>query len=807
MKRHLLLALALCLVAWTGPAAAQTTPTASSVQQNGFSRTLAADNDQVFVGETQNIHTPGRVYVYEQGNDDSWTESTYLEAEDGAVGDGFGSAFDVEDGTLVVGAPAANAAYVFQSDGGEWVQTARIVSADSTTELGTSVALEGDQLFVSAATSSPRSERANVEKDVEDTQQGPETAVHVFERQTEGEWDESTVLRSENVQAEGRFGATLLASDEHLLVGAPRHQGGAVFAFRQDDDGWTETQTLSVGALGNSAQFGSSLEEADGRVLVGAPRAYDATGTVYAFAYDSNEQTWQNDGRFLPFAGTSRALFGQAIAYDGTDLWVGAPGTADQTGTLYRLQQQGDAWNQVHRVSHPQATERTGLGAALAANASIVAAGMPGDDYGAGSMGLYSKAENDWTQTDPIVPTTGEVLSAITGEEVPCSEGNASQFGCEGVDLQAFLPIDEIGGQRGINLNDIWGWTDPETGTEYALVGRTDGTAFVDVSDPNNPVYVGELPLTEGARVNSWRDIKVYEDHAYVVADNAGEHGMQIFDLTQLRDVSEAEMPVTFEESAHYDRINSAHNVVINKETGYAYIVGSSGGGQTCGGGLHMVNIQDPQNPSFEGCFADPSTGRAGTGYSHDAQCVVYEGPDEEYRGREICIGFNETAISVADVTDKENPEAISTASYPDHAYGHQGRFTEDQRYVYQNDELDELQGKVDQTRTLVWDLSDLDDPKLVNQLLLSEESSDHNLYVKDETMYQSNYKSGLRVFDIGDPENPQEVAHFDTEPYGENNPGFQGTWSNYPYFESGTIVVSGIGEGLFILSTSEPEL
>lgn len=220
-----------------------------------------------------------------------------------------------------------------------------------------------------------------------------------------------------------------------------------------------------------------------------------------------------------------------------------------------------------------------------------------------------------------------------------------------------------------------------------------------------------------------------------------------------------------------------------------------------------MVNIQDPTNPTFEGCFADPSTGRAGTGYSHDAQCVVYEGPDKEYQGREICVGFNETGISVADVTDKDNPKAISTASYPDYGYVHQGWFTEDQRYVYQNDELDELQGKVDRTRTLVWDMSDLDDPKLVNQLLLSEPSTDHNLYVKGERMYQSNYKSGLRIFDIGNPENPQQVAHFDTQPYGDNSPGFQGTWSNYPFFDSGTIVVSGIGEGLFILTTSEPEL
>jgi choice-of-anchor B domain-containing protein len=266
-------------------------------------------------------------------------------------------------------------------------------------------------------------------------------------------------------------------------------------------------------------------------------------------------------------------------------------------------------------------------------------------------------------------------------------------------------------------------------------------------------------------------------------------------------------MPKTFDETAIYNGIHSAHNVVINTDTGYGYIVGSSGGGNTCGGGLHMVNLENPTSPSFEGCFSDPSTGRSGTGYSHDAQCVVYEGPDQEYQGREICIGANETAISIADVTNKDNPKAISTGSYPDHAYVHQGWLSENHRYFYQNDELDELQGKAERTRTLVWDLKDLDNPKLVNEKLLSEPTTDHNLYIKGETMYQANYYSGLRILDISDRTNPQEVAHFDTEPFGENRPGFDGAWSVYPYFENGPVIVSSIGQGLFVVDPSQPEM
>jgi choice-of-anchor B domain-containing protein len=798
MKRILLLCIALCLAVLGTPAAAQSTAFGTTAQKAGFSRALDVDENRVFVGEPRNAHSPGRVYVYDKGSDGAWTETTFLEAGDGTVGDAFGSALDGNGDRLAVGAPSANAVYVFRKQGDGWTQTARLTAADSTSGLGGSVALTGDRLFVGSGKTLTTT----------DSDTTSAAAVHVFERAQDGRWTEATTLRSSQLPTGTGFGTSVLAGSGHLLVSAPKHQGGAVVAFRQKKGTWTEIQTLSTGALGNSAQFGHSLQWAgEGQVIVGAPRAYDATGVAYTFAYDANAQQWRTQGRLLPFDGHSRHLFGTSIAYDGTDLWVGAPGADNRTGALYRFRRSDGTWTGARRAGHPGAEEGNGLGATLAASANVMAAGLPGDDHRAGTMALYSLETDDWTQTSTIAPTSGTVFSAITGKEHRCSDGNIQNFNCKGVDLKSFLPIENIGGERGISLNDIWGWTDPQTGTEYALVGRTDGTAFVDVSDPTNPVYVGELPLTDGARINAWRDVKVYKDHAYVVADNAGDHGMQIFDLTQLRDVEAEDMPVTFESTAHYDQVNSVHNIVINEETGYAYAVGSSGGGKTCGGGLHMINIQDPVNPTFAGCFAHRQTGRSGTGYVHDAQCLVYDGPDQDYQGREICLGSNETHLSIADVTNKDSTEAIAKASFPNHAYIHQGWFGKNQRYFYQNDELDELQGKADHTRTLIWDLKDLDNPTLVKEFMLPEKSTDHNLYVKGDRMYQSNYKSGLRILDISDPTNPKEVAHFDTQPYGKNSPGFQGSWSNYPYFDSGIVIVSSIGEGLFVLKPSQPEL
>ena len=243
-----------------------------------------------------------------------------------------------------------------------------------------------------------------------------------------------------------------------------------------------------------------------------------------------------------------------------------------------------------------------------------------------------------------------EALAALS--TTACPGGFAGAYPCSNVDLESFLPLNEIGGTSSQSAaNDIWGWTDAVTGSEYAIIGLVFGTSFVDITDPSAPVYLGELP-THGAFGSSWRDIKVYSDHAFIVSE-ASRHGMQVFDLTQLRGLNGP--PVTFSETAHYRQVAQAHNIVINEDTGFAYLVGTSGK-NSCSGGLHMVDISNPTSPSFEGCFSTD-------GYTHDAQCVVYIGPDIAHQGSEICFNSNEDTITIVDVTDKRNPVELSRTS------------------------------------------------------------------------------------------------------------------------------------------------
>jgi choice-of-anchor B domain-containing protein len=545
-------------------------------------------------------------------------------------------------------------------------------------------------------------------------------------------------------------------------------------------------------------RFGAGAAVAGDYLLVGAPLVSEARGEVTVFHRASSN--WQEVGRIGPREGAGPETYFGAVMHAGADgsVWVSEPGIEEFRGAVVELRREGSDWVRGATIEIPELDPNAGVGSAFQIGTGLAAVGIPGDDYGLGAGAILLGNGGSW-EVAATVALPVETLAGVTGEPVSCESGKAAHFECKDVTLLAFVPNASIGGARGVELNDIWGWTDPETGKEYALVGRMDGTSFVDVSDPENPVYLGDLPKTEGSPGAVWRDMKVYKDHVYIVADASGEHGVQVFDLTRLRNV--ANPPQTFTEDAHYDRIHSAHNIAINEETGFAYTVGNGEGGDTCGGGLHMIDIRDPENPQFAGCFSDPNTGIQKTGYTHDAECVLYRGPDEDYQGREICFGSNETALSIADVTDKQNPIAVAVAEYPNVAYTHQAWLTEDQRYLLMDDEGDELAGLVDHTRTLIWDVSDLDDPVVLEEFLNPNSTAvDHNLYIKGDKVYQSNYVQGLRILDISDIENPEEVGFFDTVPFGDNSPRFDGSWSNYPYFESGTIIVTSGKEGLFLL-------
>lgn len=433
------------------------------------------------------------------------------------------------------------------------------------------------------------------------------------------------------------------------------------------------------------------------------------------------------------------------------------------------------------------------LGTATALSMSLTASASAGDpEDRAGPRDLKARPwiaadgshDHDHDRPEQVDPLS---IPQEAAAQATCSGGSASGYPCANVDLLGNLPLASMGGGSG---SAGWGWTDPSTGREYALVGRSNGTSFVDITDGTNPRYLGNLPTATGS--SSWRELSVHNNHAYIVSDSNGAHGMQIFNLTRLRNVT---TPQTFTADARDTSFRNGHTIHINNATGYAYVNGTN----TCSGGSRMYNLANPTNPTFVGCVS-------GDGYTHDAQAVVYRGPHTAYQGREILAASNEDTLTIWDVTNKSAPVRLARQTYSGRGYTHQGWFTEDHRYFVLDDELDESQFG-HRSKTYVFNMANLTNPTLVGTYLGTTSAIDHNQFVKGRYSYQANYRAGLRIIDLTNITNPAamtEAGYFDVDPT-SNASGFAGAWQVYPFYPSGNVAVFSIQRGLFVVRPNLP--
>ncbi|KAH7021373.1 uncharacterized protein B0I36DRAFT_354038 [Microdochium trichocladiopsis] len=383
-----------------------------------------------------------------------------------------------------------------------------------------------------------------------------------------------------------------------------------------------------------------------------------------------------------------------------------------------------------------------------------------------------------------------------------CVDGKAGEYLCNNVDLKGFLRHQDLGSRTRVG-NDVWGWTDPNSGREFALVGQSDGTAFAEVNKDGSLRYVGRLPTHTVA--SSWRDIKVIKNFAYIGSE-APDHGLQIFDLTKLLSADPSNPPtysITGDVAARFSGFGSSHNIVANAETDLIAAVGTQMS-LKCRGGLWMVDVSNPRRPQDAGCVSSD-------GYVHDAQCVIYRGPQTAYQGREICFNFNEDALTIVDISRRPTPRQLSRTTYNGATYTHQGWLTEDHRYLLLDDELDEQNRNgpaADQhTTTYIVDVQDLTWPVFRGVYKSPQKSIDHNQYIVDGIAYQANYGSGLRMVNVSSVNLDdtgslfEEVAFFDVRPEDDSVGGaatFNGAWSVFPYFNSGNILINSIERGLF---------
>jgi len=310
--------------------------------------------------------------------------------------------------------------------------------------------------------------------------------------------------------------------------------------------------------------------------------------------------------------------------------------------------------------------------------------------------------------------------------------------------------------------NEIWGYAINDH--EYAIIGSTAGTHFIDVTDPTNPFEAFFVRGRSAGNHIIHRDYDDYEGYLYVVADEGGA-SFEIIDMNQLPDT----ISVTYSNT-----VFQAHNIFVDKENARLYAMGRE---------VETLDISTPNNPVSMSVVRDFADG-AFT-YFHDGY----------FENNVAFLNTGNSGLIVADFTDATNPVLINSLSeYAGNGYNHSGWISTDCSTYYFADENHGSDLKV----LDVNDLCDLEVGNTFDAQVENVNSIAHNLIVSCDYLYTSYYYDGLRVYDISDQQNPQLVRYYDTYPNVDRT-RYEGAWGVYPFLPSGNILVSDMQSGLFV--------
>src|ERR1044072_5716899 len=387
-----------------------------------------------------------------------------------------------------------------------------------------------------------------------------------------------------------------------------------------------------------------------------------------------------------------------------------------------------------------------------------------------------------------------------------CAGGRAGSFPCHNIDFRGQVQLQDIPTQP-TSASNLWGFVDLDDNREYAVMGHRNGTVVVDVTVPGSPVIVGNVP----GNSSLWREVKVYQmpdpaggrhlAYAYITTEAPGG-GLQIIDLSNLpTSVSLVNTLGEFSTShtLYISNVNYSTMAALPGQQAYLYIAGSN----VAGGGFRISALADPGPPAL----VTPAP--AGNGYMHDSTSMLLTDNRTTQRANahnpcEVLVDFNETSVDLWDVTDKAAPARLSTTSYQTATYVTSGWPSADNRFIIVHDELDDLRRSLN-THIYTLDVGDLRAPSLVTSYIGVTTSTDHNGYTIGNRYYVAHYKRGLVIFDVTNPRALTEIGSFDTylSP-SANSAGTDGAWGVYPFLTSGTLLVSDIENGMFLLKKNE---
>ncbi len=320
--------------------------------------------------------------------------------------------------------------------------------------------------------------------------------------------------------------------------------------------------------------------------------------------------------------------------------------------------------------------------------------------------------------------------------------------------------------------NEIWGYA--AGGKEYAILGSTDGTHIIDVTDPRNPE---ELFLVEGADTGSNIIHRDYHDmgcYLYIVCDE-GASTLQIVDLSGLPN----SIDVVYDSN---NLLRRSHNIFIDEANKRLYTL-IAGGGPASYDAMRIYDLSDPTNPTLMGRYNE--IGSVDFQQVHDAYI----------RDNIAYMNLGPGGFMIADFSDTNNPKVLGTlTSYPQQGYNHSGWLNNAGTHYYMADET----WGTDMKTLNVEDPSDIKIEGFFDAGNNANTSIAHNQVVACDMLYVSYYYDGLQIYDISDPSNPVRTHWYDTSNEPDNN-NYKGAWGVYPFLPSGNILVADMQEGLFV--------
>lgn len=364
---------------------------------------------------------------------------------------------------------------------------------------------------------------------------------------------------------------------------------------------------------------------------------------------------------------------------------------------------------------------------------------------------------------------------------VSLSNFQAQTYPSLNITLKAHLnPETDNTGYDGRKYSGCWGWYQQSKNKEYALVGTSSKTYFIDVTNPSSPVICDSVMARRAGC--TWREIKNYQNYCYIVSDDGTPNSFQIVDMQYLPD----SVHVVYDDNTYFER---SHTIFIDNDK--LYCGGVSDVGNNYNSSMRVYSLANPTAPVLLRSLEQDIN-----------QSTIWIAHDMFVRNDTVYASCGDKGFFILKLTATNTFSLMqSFTGYPYAGYNHSSWQTDDRKTMVFADEVpSHLPAKV-------IDVSNFNNIVITSTISPSATTTPHNPYiVGNKWCWLSSYQDGLYLYDISNPSNVPIYGYFDTHPQGGLNVGnystsdYRGNWGAYPYLPSKIIIALDMQNGIFIL-------